>query len=78
MPPRSTRLTFAEFAREVLEQRQPLLYAVAVCAAAIKAGDTYQGGVPVPEALLVGVVDGLGIFVAMCTVVWFTLKIRGL
>ena len=77
MAQRSDRLTVTQFAREVFDQRTPLFYALAVVLGASRAGDTYQAGSGIPEALLVGSVLGLGILVLMCAVTWFVLRIRG-
>jgi hypothetical protein len=78
MPPRSPRLTVAQFLREVFDHRTPLLYAVAVVAGSTRAGDTYQAGSTIPQALLVGSVVGLGLFVLLCAIVWFSMRIRGM
>ncbi|MFI5952934.1 hypothetical protein [Cryptosporangium sp. NPDC051539] len=76
MTPRTDRLTVTQFAREVLDQRSPLLYAVAIVLGGSRAADTYSATVNVPEALLVGSVLGVATFVFMCTITWFVLRLR--
>ncbi|GAA0249028.1 hypothetical protein [Cryptosporangium japonicum] len=71
------RLTVAEFVREVFDQRTPLFYAIAVVLGASRAGDVYAATADIPEALLLGSVLGGALFVLMCAVTWFVLRIRG-
>lgn len=69
--------TFLQFAREVVDARSPLFYALAVVLGASRAADTYSATANIPEALLLGSVLGAAILVLMCTVTWFVLRIRG-
>ncbi|MFG1922842.1 hypothetical protein [Cryptosporangium sp. NPDC048952] len=71
------RLTVTEFVREVLDQRTPLFYAIAAVLGASRAGDVYAATANIPEALLLGTTLGLALFVLMCTVTWFVMRIRG-